>query len=39
MDYEHLKQLVKQNSDEVVFKWEFYEPVFNKLDEIINLGE
>lgn len=35
MDYEHLKQLVKQNSDEVVFKWEFYEPVFNKLDEII----
>ena len=39
MDYEHLKQLVKQNSDEVVFKWEFYEPVFNKLDEVINLGE
>ncbi len=35
MDYEHLKQLVKQNSDEVVFKWEFYEPVFNKLDEVI----
>lgn len=35
MDYEHLKQLVKQNSDEVVFKWEFYEPVFDKLDEII----
>lgn len=39
MDYEHLKQLVKQNSDKVVFKWEFYEPVFNKLDEVINLGE
>ena len=35
MDYEHLKQLVKQNNDEVVFKWEIYEPVFNKLDEII----
>ena len=35
MDYEHLKQLVKQNSDEVVFNWEAYEPVFNKLDEII----
>ena len=39
MDYEHLKQLVKQNSDKVVFNWEDYEPVFNKLDEIINLGE
>ena len=35
MDYEHLKQLVKQNSDEVVFKWEDYEPVFNKLDGIV----
>ena len=35
MDYEHIKQLVKQNSDEVVFKWEVYEPVFKELDEII----
>ena len=35
MDYEHLKQLVKQNSDKVVFNWEDYEPVFNRLDEII----
>ena len=39
MDYEHLKQLVKQNCDEIALKWEVYEPVFNKLDEIINLGE
>ena len=36
MDYEHLKQLVKQNGDEIAFKWEVYEPIFNKLDEIIN---
>ena len=35
MDYEHLKSLVKQNRDEVVFKWDDYKPVFNKLDEII----
>ena len=35
MDYEHIKQLVKQNSDEVVFKWEVYEPVFKKLDGIM----
>lgn len=36
MDYEHLKQLAQQNSDGIAFKWEVYEPVFNKLDEIIN---
>ena len=36
MDYEHLKSLVKQNRDEVVFKWDDYKPVFNKLDEVIN---
>lgn len=35
MDYEYLKQLVRQNSDEIVFKWEVYEPVFKKLDGIM----
>ena len=35
MDYEQLKQLVRKNSDEVALKWEVYEPVFEKLDEVI----
>lgn len=36
MDYEELKQLVKENSDQIVFKWnEAYKKLFNKLDEII----
>ena len=36
MDYKQLKQLVKENSDEVVFKWnEAYQKVFALLDEII----
>ena len=39
MDYEHLKQSVRKNSEEVALKWEIYGPMFNKLDEMINLGE
>lgn len=35
MDYEHLKQSVRKNSDEVALKWEIYEPAFEKLDEVI----
>ncbi len=35
IDYEKLKQLIKQNNEEVAFKWEVYEPVFKKLDKII----
>ena len=36
MDYEELKQMVKNNSDEVVFKWnEAYKTLFSLLDNII----
>ena len=36
MDYQKLKELVKNNSDEVVFKWnEAYQKLFGLLDKII----
>ena len=35
MDYEVLKKLVKQGSDELAFEWSVYEPIFKKIDEII----